>query len=222
MIDLNAAADEARRSQLAQIQSAQAQADPYATTVGFYGSPASTYADRMQSSGYGAQRSALRMYGDAASGRAPSVAQLAGNQALSDNLRAGFGQMASARGPSAAALSAVGYGTTGGQATGVAAAAAEQRQREQFAALQAYGQLGSQIAAQGQSQDQIAMDRALRGDQIALDWYRAKKGLDLSQRAMDRDFWGGIIRGGMGALAGATDAGASMAREYNDLDEKGY
>jgi hypothetical protein len=56
----------------------------------------------------------------------------------------------------------------------------------------------------------MMMERALQGDEQALNWYRAKRGLDVAQETADRQFWGKMINSSLNAAGSMAGAAATM------------
>lgn len=159
-----------------------------------------------QRPGLGVMTDAAQMYRNQAMGLSPSVANLQMQQGIEQNNRAALGLMGAQRGGNIGGAYSQALGAQSGANLATSQQAAINRLAEQQAAMSAYAGLGGQMSQMGLGYaglGQSAYDAMQNRD---LEWRLGKRGLDLQEKNMDRQFWQGIATAGIGAVGGALGA----------------
>lgn len=163
-------------------------------------------ANEPRNAGLGAQKQALDMYGNQAAGRGPSAAQAMLQQQNQQNLRTAMALQGRQRGGNIGQGGGQVAAMYGGAQSQLAQQSAILRAQEQQAALAGLAGLGSQMYGQGLGYDQLAVQQGLGYQQLQNDWKLGKRGLDLQKERDDKQFWGGMINAGIGAVGSIAGA----------------
>jgi hypothetical protein len=181
--------------------------------TGFWGSPQDPYyadlANAPREQGFAAQQKALHMYGMAARGQGPSVAQNQLRQQSEENYRQGMSLQGMARGGNIAQTTQQASGAFAGAQSQLSQQAAVLRAQETQAAQQNYAQLASQMYGQGFGYDQLASQQGLGYLGLQNQWKLGQRGLDQQREQYDKNFALGMYNGIIGAVGGVGGAAAS-------------
>lgn len=171
--------------------------------------------------GIAAQRNALNMFGQAAQGQGPSLAQSMLTQQSGQIQRGNMSMMQGARGGNIAGAYNTALGANAGQQAGLAQQAAVVQAQEQLANRQAYAQQAAQMAQQQLAYEQLAQQGLATSGQQNIDWQLGRGQLDLNRDQFD---WqrnmgiGNMILGGVSALGSIVGGGAtSDVRAKEDM-----
>jgi hypothetical protein len=182
------------------------QVDPLRGNYG--GNDFTSLANASREPGLGAQLTALGQYQSDALGNGPSLAEMQLKQQSDQQMAQALAMGASSLGGSQMAMGA--QNSAGMQLN---AAAAQQRAAEIAQAQAAVGQISGQLYGQGQNYDQLAMQQGLGAEQNSLDWYSAKRGMDMQQDQRNKEWTMGLIQAGAAAGGGILGGLSQMSDE---------
>jgi hypothetical protein len=171
----------------------------------------SEYANDTRNPGLAAQMDAAGFYRAQAMGQTPSLAEMQMRQGLEQGQRQTMQAATMGRGGNLAGMQQGAISAGAGMAAQTNQAAAMLRAQEQQAAMAGLAGLGGQMYGQGMGYDQLAAQSSQANAAQMLDWYSARRGMDLqeSQNNWNRKMglmnfgWGvakdtaGMIQGGM-------------------------